>query len=763
MLSAGLIGCSGSSSTPSTPVTPTQTERAVNPLTAPVLAMSTDVSGTVHALKSVELARIADFLVNKRPVSSTVTPLVPTKSSGIAGIIVEILIAGIETGIHSSEISDVKKEIGNLQDSVNEIKNDIDSLNTTMGIKFDSTYYGITDNQNQTALQNTKTDISSAFFGSTSSSLSYYNDQTLLIKQCTETSGFPDTCTPAQKNAYTNSTNLENDKIQFVKNLDSIKKDVANINGFITGDVKLLNTSVKNILSQVEAKNISIDSNSAMNVYLMLEDVFAQLLAYQFQGAIIIANDSVYNKPTSYFDTNNYLTGDFEHYVRQECFEFLKQVQFLAVNLNDYRNKDTYSTSMKSVAQGLATDPVFSNVLSRARFFSAQVLQKFTVNRDNGGFTDTNGVTYPPNTTYYNGNGNYHDELYRFEFGLHGAIVVPCNYTFDQTTQSSKPIKLELYDSNNNKVATTSAQIDPAQDAFSRKVNGRFPNTAWQANAKGVMTALEDYQWVYYDFDFSHTNLTAGTYTVKFVEEGKNILGSTGPWPHNTTTIGTVQVQYWDPTSDNPVGQDKSSSTNTTPFGFFSYYWPWGTQLFSASPASFWTNLTSIASYSSTFLNYLDVSNNFSNNSWDKTYTLSFNLGSLDTGSAKTSDVAFMYNSSTNNMSATCACLHSKMDSLSYQYSISDGGKTSIVIDSGSGTSKRDNTVGSSKITSTNKSVYKTETLNHGDYSFSLYQGFSSSLEWPYYGCEGVTLTSDLNWSMQLLFPSAAKNIMDID
>jgi|GEM_PF-3567010 len=767
LLAMGLIGCSGDNSNSSTPATPTPTERAVNPLIAPELAMTSDVSGTVHTLTSAKLSRVAGLLVNMRPVSSSVTPSVPTKSIAleVISLISEVLIASVETGIHSSEISEVKKEISSLQSSVSEIKNDIDSLNTTMGIKFDSTYYGITDNQNRAALQSTKSDLSGAFFGSGPGSLSYYNDQTLLIKQCTETPGYPDTCTgEGQQPAYTNRTNLEKQKIDFVKNTESIKKNVRDINGFIAGDVKLLETSVKNILSQVVSKNVAIDSNSAMNVYLMLENVFAQLLAYQFQGAIIISNNLVYNNPNSNFDSNNYLTGDFEHYMRQECSEFLKQVQFLAVNLNDYRDKTAYSTSMKSVGQGLATDPVFSNVLSRARFFCAQVLQPFTVNRDNGGFTDTNGVKYRPDSTYYNGNSGYHDELYRYEFGLHGAIVVPYNYTFDPTTQNSKSISLELYDANSKKVAITTAQIDPEKDVFSRKVNGRFPNTAWQTNSKGVMTAVQDYQWVYYDIDFSNTNLAAGTYTVKLVEQGKNILGSTGPWPHNTTTIGTVKVQYWDPKSGNPAGQDTPSATNTTPFGFFSYYWPWGTQVFSASPESFWANLTSTSSYSSTFLNSINVYNHsFSKSSWDDTYKFAFNIGSLDTGSAKTSDVAFMYNSSTNNMSVTSSCPHSKIDSLSYKYFISDGGKTTIVIDSGSGTSRQDNTTGSSKLNVTNTSVYKTATMNHGDYSFSLYQGFSASLEWPNFGCEGAILNSDLNWSMQLLFPSAAKNIMDID
>ena len=754
LLVAGLTGCSGSA-------TNTPTEQ-VTPLKSTDLSMTSVSTGKADELHSANLARVADMLVNRRVISNK-SALMATKAEGVGGFIAEILIAIIETAIHSKEVDGVKKEIEDVNSSIDKLSAKIDDLSKELNIKFDKIYYGLSDEENKKDLQQYKGTISSAFFGSTKDSLSYFNQQTLLITQCKETPGYPDTCTDAQKNAYNNASSLPANATSFVNNhLADVQKSVLNINQFIVGDVKLLNTSARNILSQLESQNIVIDSDRALNVYLMLEKVFSQLLAYQFQGAIIIANANNYQTPGNYYNSNNYLTGDFEHYIRQECAEFLAQVQWLAVNMRDYRDKSSYATDMNYTAQGLAPDPVYTNMLARSRFFCAQVLQHFTTNRDNGGFTADNGVKYPPDTTYYN-NKPHNDELYRYEFGLYGAIVVPYNYTFDHANKKSMPVTLELYDSNNALVATVNSQPG---DPFSRQIKGRFPNTAWNTNTKGVLSATEDHQWLFYDFDFSNAKdstgakikISAGTYSIKFQENGTNAVGAKGPWVHTSTNLGTLKVLYFEP--QNPdKGQINADTTHTVLFGYFSLYWPWGFQVFSASPASSWNGINDF-NHSDTFVNYINLPyNHHTTFDWSKDIKLLFNVGQAETDTSTTKNVAFMFNSSKNYMSASNSCTHGTLDTLSYKYSINDSSGKDIVIDSKNGPAAKH--PATSKI-DTHSTEYKSETINYGDYHFTIHQTFSGHLPWPYYGCTAVDFESSLNWNIQLLFPSAALNIIDI-
>ena len=85
-----------------------------------------------------------------------------------------------------------------------------------------------------------------------------------------------------------------------------------------------------------------------------------------------------------------YMSGTFKSLLEDEMDKYLDTVNYLVVNLVDYRNADTYSRDMAYYDQGLAADNIYLNVLARSRFFCAHIM-----------------------------------EIYEDDFGLYGAIVIP--------------------------------------------------------------------------------------------------------------------------------------------------------------------------------------------------------------------------------------------------------------------------------------------------------------------------------------------------
>jgi hypothetical protein len=485
--------------------------------------------------------------------------------------------------------------------------------------------------------------------------------------------------------------------------------------------------------------------DNAMSAYLLMESMFSQLLTHQYQGASMVVNAENYNDNAAGSpigrNANNYMTGTFENFLRDECDEFISQVNWLVINIHDYRDKDSYATDMRYQNQGLAPDPVAADILARARFFCAQVLQPYNDNRARG----TNG-TWAPNTqiaTNVVGNG----------FGLKGVITVPGDYTKGQS------ITLNFYDTNNNLVASKSVTPNSHK--------GRYPYTMWVPHTYygynvGPMAAKAGYDWTTYEFDLSGSTIPAGTYFVRFVEQGKDPNGNAGPWVHTETLLGTVNLQYYDPQA--PAASTSAATNGRSQlFGFFSLYWPWNFQRFVSSPVSrmtdstesyYWDAMSSNTpdlTFSPNYPNYTGLVNKFSFNH-DKnkrksdaiTYSIPF------TTEAPTVNVNIVYQGILNRVHGYFPnASYMKSMSVGYSYDITNDVYGDVNIDSGKSAATTD---GNPSVWDTHLALKPLTMHNDNLSSFEVSASFTSVYKSGWIVDKIASYDGELNWYMQLLF-----------
>lgn len=766
-----IVGCGGSSDSKpmnivgeTATLPPLASQKVLSMLTADHIGdiSMTDTSGkTVYALPSALFKEFGAGLI-----ASPLAPAVKLNATQVSNapvgfgffdlIVLGDIIYGIVEDVTGKKEQETQfSDLGKQLDKTNA---NIDNVGKQLGSLINSTWGQL----NLTAAMNlvfeANSRIDSKYNAADNSGFRYFVHQRSLIAICENivaTIGSSTTCTPEQQIAYDHRDLLKIDAATFavnLKNKGTVNDDVALIHSVIvpSGNAHFFKALVTEILIENDPLT-GTAKDKAMNAYLLLEGMFSQFLSHQYQGASMIVNAKNYDDKTTGtaigFSANSYMTGTFEGYLREECKEFLAQVNWLVVNLNDYRNKDIYAADMMFVKQGLATDPVFSDVVARSRFFCAQVLQPYNENRQKG----TNG-TFPPDTAITEnvvGNG----------FGLKGTIVVPADYT------KKEPITLNFYDTNNNLAATTSTT--PIVHS------GRYPYTKWVPYAgTGYNYNIENlaaeasYDWLVYDIDLSASNLVAGTYIVRFAEKGKDPNGNTGPWVHDDTLLGTVNLQYFDP--KNPaVGNNKANTASAQLFGSFSLSWPWNFQRFTTSPVNFVTNLQNVWSVPNPSKNFaISPDSKYKGLVNQITYSRQHFKSKSDelrifmpfTISAPTANVAVVYKSTKNQVQGNFDASYPqgkymKNYGVGYFYNI-DSTKIStnkatdtlITIDSGK-SEVRDPYIWSAnskyiKSTMNNEEIYN---LNVGvELSSTYISGWDIDVD--------SSIDADLNWYMQLLF-----------
>ena len=290
------------------------------------------------------------------------------------------------------------------------------------------------------------------------------------------------------------------------------------------------------ILTKADPTKVA-DPANALNTYKLLETYFSQILNYQTKALMIVSEINNYYDPTggqttAYF--NNYKTM-----LKKEIAQFQWTVNYLMLNMVDYRHKGNFKNDMAYLQQGLARDDVFLQVFARSRFFTAQLLE---------------GIGEPAYT-------------------LHGAVIIPRNYS--SQGEIVQNITLQL-DGPNNTRFTKQVTASP--------LDGRYPYTKWSASGK----SSPDNHWSFYDFNFNDmtNDIPIGTYKVTLVDNGDNNT----PWFHTTTDLGQVSVKYYDPQTFTEIdlSATKTVPPNAIKFGAFSGRWNWGYCRLSSSPMSSW-------------------------------------------------------------------------------------------------------------------------------------------------------------------------------
>jgi|GEM_PF-1970936 hypothetical protein len=313
---------------------------------------------------------------------------------------------------------------------------------------------------------------------------------------------------------------------------------LENNNPNVTNNINQLFDQIQNqnalkIFTQKICLNDGVQSQAnlpanVMNAYLLLEGYFCQILNYQLQGMAVVANvDNAIDTTHATWKTK--LTG-FQSMIKTELQQFLTTVDYLNLNLYNFRNQTQYTNdaTITSCQLGVAPDQVFLDVDARAQFLCNVVLDAFA-------------LPYP-------------------SVGV--KIVTPHNYT-----DGSKPI-VNTINVTVGGGSTSAVNCDNSPNGLS----SQFPNTTYNAS---TYNCSPDNHWNVYRL--TGGNLLSGSPAVVIQDGGDK----SSPWAHDSQITGNVKVLYYNPM--NGKSSPTKDSIYSIPFGFFSAVWYWGYQ-FPMSP-----------------------------------------------------------------------------------------------------------------------------------------------------------------------------------
>ena len=254
------------------------------------------------------------------------------------------------------------------------------------------------------------------------------------------------------------------------------------------------------------------------NTLGLLENYFTTIINYQFQALTVYGN--VVNKiDTSGSTFNAYLNGTFREQILGEIAAYIKAVDFISVNLIDFRNQNQFGANMPYMQIGMAPDTTLLDGLARSRFIAALLMQavnlKYSV--------------------------------------VNGTILTPYNLTNGHST----PVTSITGSIDNSNLFTTTAE----------QYLSIYPYTQWADS-----TASADNTWNFYSIGDTNLAMSGGEHTV--------LLSSSDffhPWRHEMPIQGTVKVMYYNPNQpDQATATTSPTTTNTMAFGFLSWNWYWG-------------------------------------------------------------------------------------------------------------------------------------------------------------------------------------------
>ena len=403
------------------------------------------------------------------------------------------------------------------------------------------------------------TNIEALYSGNSVNSLDYYTAQALLNKQ-----GAPYAVPFATLKANCIGffiPNVMSTSGGATKNILNIYNAIVPATG-LTGSI--LKTFADNIIldSTVTHNSTVRKASNILTTYQVFENYFTTLINYQFQGLATYANaanaiDSTGNTTRFYVDSKNPSAPGFQLMLENEIAIYLQLVDYIIVNLVDYRNLPQFEADMKYHDFALAPDTLAFNALARSRFVCALYQQAIN-------------LPYSP---------------------ISGAILTPA----DVSDGTFLPVN-NLTVSCNGKSIMATRDLDQSGGTI-----GIYPYTKWN---NATVTASPDHYWNFYSFMDTTMKISSGSsFPISLVDNGN----FTQPWHHDAAIDGKVTVKYYNPQNPDPATATSSpTSTNTMAFGFFSARWLWGYQRPSMSTpqnwnrpgAIYWQNFQSQSGYS---------------------------------------------------------------------------------------------------------------------------------------------------------------------
>lgn len=269
-----------------------------------------------------------------------------------------------------------------------------------------------------------------------------------------------------------------------------------------------------------------IDSTDAMSAYLLLESYFLTVVNYQLQAATVMVNacNVMDSTGTLGYDTT-FWNNSVAPQLKMEVATFLSAVNYLVVNLGEYRSLERLEHDMQYANAGIAPDDIFIHALARSQFIANLIY-------------DAMDLPYPV---------------------MCGTILTPFNYT-------ASP-----YETLGMTIGNQNIYIHPTQ------MISQLPNTYWDNNN----TCHPDQTWNLFQYGTLGTpdiNWPTGNLSVLVGTNGADI----SPWVHYAPIMGSVTALYYNPRNPSQTSLTKTDEC-TIEFAYFSAKWQWGNLLLSNS------------------------------------------------------------------------------------------------------------------------------------------------------------------------------------
>ena len=271
------------------------------------------------------------------------------------------------------------------------------------------------------------------------------------------------------------------------------------------------------------------DDEDLMNAYMLFESYFMQIINNQFQCMLVYANACNYIDTTGY-QANLYWEGTFQANITEEIEAYLETTEYLALNLQDYRNDKHFDEDLAFMPYGLAPDFHFRDILARSQFMANLIY-------------DGLGLDYPV---------------------MCGSVIVPNKYNTAMATPDTSIT-----------ISVNGSPITPTTNTMA----SRYPYTYWSPGANAE--CAPDNIWRSYRFGkvSENVNKSASTeYEISLVDDipaGNNMEMYSQPWSHIATPSGKVTPLWYNPQNPSETSTTQTDS-NFMQFAYFSARWNWG-------------------------------------------------------------------------------------------------------------------------------------------------------------------------------------------
>lgn len=266
------------------------------------------------------------------------------------------------------------------------------------------------------------------------------------------------------------------------------------------------------------------DETSAMNAYSLLEGYFMKVVIKQLQAAIVYSNFCNLNDPSGKA-AKAFFEGYVTKIIPNEADKFLEIVDYLAINLMDYRTEKQFLNDMAYVQNGIAPDILFGKVYARSQFITNLLY----------------AIAQKPYSV------------------IGGHIVVPNKYTLDGSGKS-------VPDSISVKIGQEIVSSKGARQL------SQIPYTYWKSTSQD--------QVCYPDHDWNSYRFATSTSSSVWPGSSQNVViisnDTLKPWYHTVKTIkGSITSLYYNPFDPHKTSTTKNDSCFFQ-FGYFAASWYWG-------------------------------------------------------------------------------------------------------------------------------------------------------------------------------------------